>query len=186
MDEIERGAHVSRTLRAQIAKMEMQLAEIASKEEFPYEVQLFFTLYADSKEELERTSSTLMQEMKNSDLTAHVFALRQDKAWKTVIPYGIDYVRDKQRNFNTGAVVSSIPFYIPELHDDDGVYLGPTSSVIRLPYSTSIARASETPTSISSVPVDPVSRPSLRRLRCARHFTGCVAPSLTQRVSTAF
>lgn len=125
LDEIERGAHVNRdTYEAQITKMEIQLAEIASKEEFPYEVQLFFTLYADSKEELERTSSTLMQEMKNSDLTAHVFALRQDKAWKTVIPYGIDYVRDKQRNFNTGAVVSSIPFYIPELHDDDGVYLG--------------------------------------------------------------
>ena len=125
LDEIERGAHVNRdTYEAQIAKMETQIAEIASKEEFPFNIQLFFTLYADSKAELERTSSTLLQELKNSDLTAHIFALRQDKAWKTVIPYGIDYVHDKQRNFNTGAVVSSIPFYIPELHDEDGVYLG--------------------------------------------------------------
>lgn len=125
MDEIERGANINRdTYQTQIEKMEMQLAEIAAREEYPYKIQLFFTLYADSKEELERTSSTLMQELKNTDLTAHIFALRQDKAWKTVIPYGIDYVDDKHRNFNTGAVISSIPFYTPELHDEDGVYLG--------------------------------------------------------------
>lgn len=125
LDEVERGAHVKRDIfEDQIQKMEAQLAELVNKTQSPYEVQFFFTLYADSKNELERVSSTLIQDLKNNDLTAQIFALRQDKAWKTVVPYGIDYVNDKKRNFNTGSVLSSIPFYIPELYDNEGVYLG--------------------------------------------------------------
>ena len=124
-EEVESGKNRERdTYEAQIGKLEKQIADLASKQEYAFNAQLFFTLYANDKKELERHTNLLVQDLKNSDLTAQIFALRQDKAWKTVIPYGKDYVRDKKRNFNTGAVISSIPFYIPELYDDYGVFLG--------------------------------------------------------------
>ena len=124
-EEVEKGSNKDRdTYEEQAARLTRQLAELASREESAYEVQLFFSLYADTKEELERQSNNLIQELKSSDLTVHTFALRQDKAWKNIVPYGIDYLRDKKRNFNTGAVISSVPFYIPELYDDYGVFVG--------------------------------------------------------------
>lgn len=124
-DEVKIGANRNLDLyKINIAKLEAQLEELVSKEEKAFEAQLFFTLYADSKSELERNTSTLLQSLRSNDLTAHEFALRQDIAWKSIVPYGIDYVNDKKRNFNTGAIVSSIPFYLPELYDDYGVYLG--------------------------------------------------------------
>lgn len=124
-EEIQKGSNKDRdTYENTIASLETQLAELASRDEMAYETQLFFSLYADSKKELERQSNLLIQELKASDLTIHTFALRQDKAWKNIVPYGIDYIQDKKRNFNTGAVVSSIPFYIPELYDDYGVFIG--------------------------------------------------------------
>lgn len=108
----------------QIHNLEKQLSELATNEEQAFEVQLFFTLYASSKAELERNSSSLLADLKSSDITAYSFDLRQDDAWKSVLPYCLDYVNDKKRNFNTGALICSVPFYLPEISDENGVYLG--------------------------------------------------------------
>lgn len=124
-EEIESGANRNRdTFQIQIEKLTNQLAELASREEVAFDVQIFFSLYADSKAELERSTNLLTQELKNNDITPAAFALRQEKAWKSIAPYAKDYVKDKKKNFNTGAVISSIPFYIPELYDEYGVFLG--------------------------------------------------------------
>lgn len=124
-EEIEKGMNRNRdTYMQQIRDIEYQIAELASKEEQAYEAQFFFSLYAKSKDELERNSNLLIESLKNSDITAHIFALRQEQGWKTVMPYGLDYVQDKKRNFNTGAIVSSVPFYVPELYNKNGVFIG--------------------------------------------------------------
>lgn len=124
-EEIERGANRNRdTFQIQISKLEEQIAELASREELAYEAQFLFTLYADSKEELSRNTISLIQELKEEHITPQVLALRQDEGYRSVVPYGIDYLNDKKRNFNTGSIISSIPFYIPELYDEFGVYLG--------------------------------------------------------------
>lgn len=124
-EEIERGANRNRdTFQEQIDKLEYQIAELATRNEFAFEAQFLFTLYADSREELSRNTIALMQELKEEHITPQVLALRQDEGYRTVVPYAIDYLQDKKRNFNTGAVISSIPFYIPELYDDYGLYLG--------------------------------------------------------------
>lgn len=124
-EEIERNANRNRDIYAsQIAGLEKQIADLTSGAELPFDVQIFFTLFANSKEELERTTSLIIPELKEEGIVAQPFALRMDKAYKTVVPYGVDYVQDKKRNFNTGAIVSSIPFYTPELFDEEGIYLG--------------------------------------------------------------
>lgn len=124
-DEIEQGANRNRDkYQNTIQDLETQLADLTSKTEQAFETQLFFSLYADSKKELERNTNLIIQDLKSVDITAQVFALRQDSAWKSVLPYGKDYVNDKKRNFTTGAVISSIPYYLPELYDEYGVYLG--------------------------------------------------------------
>mgnify|MGYP002652699419 FL=1 len=124
-EEIERGANRNRdTFQEQIDRLEFQIAELSTRNEFAFEAQFLFTLYADSREELSRNTVALMQELKEEHITPQVLALRQDEGYRTVVPYAIDYLQDKKRNFNTGAVISSIPFYIPELYDDYGVYLG--------------------------------------------------------------
>lgn len=124
-DEIKSGGNRNRDVKKhEIEKIKQQLADLVENTQKAFEVQLFFTLYASSKEELERNSSSILQSLLADEITAYPFALRQDTAWKTVVPYGIDYVNDKKRNFNTGAVAASIPFYLPELYDELGVYLG--------------------------------------------------------------
>lgn len=124
-EEIERNANRNRdTYTSQIVGLEQQIAELTSGSELPFDVQIFFTLYTNSKEELERQTSLIIPYLKEAGIVAQPFALRMDKGFKTVVPYGIDYIQDKKRNFNTGAIVSSIPFYTPELYDEDGVYLG--------------------------------------------------------------
>lgn len=123
-DEVDSGGTRNLdTYRNQMEALEQQIAELQGPEG-GFEAQVFFTLYADSEDLLESISTRLVENLKGDDVVAEPFYLRQDDAWKTVIPYGIDYVKDKKRNFNTGAVVSSIPFFIPELYDDSGVYLG--------------------------------------------------------------
>lgn len=108
----------------QIDNLEKQIGRLATKEEQAFDVQIFFTLYAKSKAELERNSSSLLADLKSNDITAYSFDLRQDDAWKTVLPYGIDYVNDKKRNFTTGSVISSVPWYLSEIDDTNGVFLG--------------------------------------------------------------
>lgn len=112
------------TLQTQIRNLEIQIAHLASKEDQAFDVELFFTLYARSKPELERNSTSLLSDLRSNEVTAYSFDLRQYEAWKTVLPYGIDYVHDKKRNFTTGALLSSVPFYLPVLNDENGVFLG--------------------------------------------------------------
>lgn len=127
-DEIEKGSNRDRdTYQRQIEQLSQQLEELSSREEQAFETEVFFTLYADTKDELERNTSFILQGLKSADITAHSFDLRQEQAWKSVLPFGIDYVNDKKRNFNTGAVISSVPFYLPELYDEFGVFLGTNS-----------------------------------------------------------
>lgn len=124
-EEIERGGNRNRDIYVtQIEKLESQIRELSSREESAFEAQFLFTLYADSREELSRHTINILQELKEERITAQVLALRQDEGYRTVAPYAIDYLKDKKRNFNTGATISSIPFYVPELYDEFGVYLG--------------------------------------------------------------
>lgn len=124
-EEIERGGNRNRdTYADQIQRLEGQIRELSSREESAFEAQFLFVLYADSREELSRHTINILQELKEERITAQVLALRQDEGYRTVAPYAIDYLKDKKRNFNTGATISSIPFYVPELYDDYGVYLG--------------------------------------------------------------
>lgn len=124
-EEIERGGNRNRdTYADQIQRLEGQIRELSSREESAFEAQFLFVLYADTREELSRHTINILQELKEERITAQVLALRQDEGYRTVAPYAIDYLKDKKRNFNTGATISSIPFYVPELYDDYGVYLG--------------------------------------------------------------
>ena len=69
-EEIERGANRNRdTFQEQIDKLEYQIAELATRNEFAFEAQFLFTLYADSREELSRNTIALMQELKEEHIT---------------------------------------------------------------------------------------------------------------------
>lgn len=127
-DEVQSGKNRERDIYSnKIRNLQEQISELTSKTEMAFDITLYFALYADSYNELERNTKFLLQSLRTDDITAYPFCLRQYEAWKSVVPYGIDYITDMDRNFNTGAIISSVPFYLPELYDELGVYLGTNS-----------------------------------------------------------
>lgn len=87
--------------------------------------QLFINLYADSEREMKSQSGTLTDFFDSKD-GAKVLPLymREDKAYKSTIPYGKTYITDKHRNVNTGQLTALFPFYNSEINHIHGVVLG--------------------------------------------------------------
>lgn len=89
-----------------------------------YYVQVGTNIYEDTLEDLNRQSLRLETALKGRRINLDRMYLTEEEAYKTVLPIGMSFIRDKFRNFNTGALCACFPFYNSELCHKDGVFLG--------------------------------------------------------------
>lgn len=89
-----------------------------------FHIQIVSTLYEDSEEDLNKQTSRLRNRLKGRRIDVSPLYLRQEEGYKSTLPIGEMFVKDKLRNFNTGALTACFPFYNSEISHNDGVFLG--------------------------------------------------------------
>ena len=89
-----------------------------------FHVQIISTLYENSEEALNKQTSRLRNRLKGRRIDVSPLYLRQEEGYKSTLPIGEMFIKDKLRNFNTGALTACFPFYNSEISHNDGVFLG--------------------------------------------------------------
>ena len=111
-------------LADQINGLKQQKRRLERSMEKMFSTQLFFNIYSDSKEKLTHASRDLESYFGGKGAKIMALYMRQDKAYKSALPYGKSYVTDEQRNANTGQVAGMFPFYNSEINHIRGVKFG--------------------------------------------------------------
>lgn len=123
--EYERGQNKRTTeLPAKIRKLYEQREKIESNIENLYMSEIFYTLYANSKNELDKETEKISSRLNGKRIITTPLLLRQDDAYKSCLPYGKQFVSRYSRNFNTGSLVASFPFYNSEVSHEYGTFIG--------------------------------------------------------------
>ena len=89
-----------------------------------YYVQVGTNIYEDDLDELNKQTLRLENNLKGRRIHVDRMYLTEEDAYKTVLPIGMSFIKDKFRNFNTGALCACFPFYNSELCHKDGVFIG--------------------------------------------------------------
>ncbi len=89
-----------------------------------FHIQIVSSLYENSLEELNKQSSRLINRLKGRRIDINELYLRQDEGYKSTLPIGEMFIKDRLRNFNTGALTACFPFYNSEISHKDGIFLG--------------------------------------------------------------
>lgn len=112
------------SLQDKISQLYDQRRKLEQNYENLFYVQIASNLYADTEEQLKQETEKLENTLKGRKINMMPTYLRQDDGYKTVLPFGKTYLPDLFRNFNTGALTSTFPFYNPEIIHEKGVFLG--------------------------------------------------------------
>lgn len=123
--ELEKGSikNVTR-LRNNIEELYQQRERLEQNYENLFYVQLVSNLYAESKDVLLKQSQMLDNRLKGRRMNFMPVYLEQDNAYKTALPFGRNYLKSAYRNFSSGALTASFPFYNSEISHKDGVFMG--------------------------------------------------------------
>ena len=89
-----------------------------------YYVQVGTNIYENDLDELNKQTLRLENALKGRRINVDRMYLSEEDAYKTVLPIGMSFIKDKFRNFNTGALCACFPFYNSELCHNDGVFIG--------------------------------------------------------------
>lgn len=123
--EQERGNIRNTTrLKNMIEQLYAQRERLEQNWENLFYVQIASNLYANSVEELNKESQVLDNKLKGRKIYMMPLYLRQKDGYKTVLPFGKSYLPDTFRNFNSGALTATFPFYNSEISHETGVFTG--------------------------------------------------------------
>lgn len=89
-----------------------------------FHIQIVSSLYEDSLEELNKQTTRLNNRLKGRRIDLNELYLRQEEGYKSTLPIGEMFIKDRLRNFNTGALTACFPFYNSEISHKDGIFLG--------------------------------------------------------------
>lgn len=89
-----------------------------------YYVQIGTNIYENSLDELNKQTLRLENSLKGRRINVDRMYLQEEDAYKTVLPIGMSFIKDRYRNFNTGALCACFPFYNSEICHKDGVFIG--------------------------------------------------------------
>lgn len=89
-----------------------------------FQIQIGATLFTNSKDNLEKETQKLDNKLRGKKIYLMPMYLRQDETFKSILPYGKSYIKDMYRNFNSGALTSTFPFYNNEIFHKNGVFCG--------------------------------------------------------------
>ena len=84
---------------------------------------LYFTIYANSLEELNNIQHKVESVLRQQLIYSKPATTQQEQAFNSVIPQMEDKLQVK-RNMNTGAISTSFPFTSADLSQDDGILYG--------------------------------------------------------------
>ena len=123
--EIEKGniKNITR-LKNNIQQLYAQRERLEQNFENLFYIQIMSNLYADSEKQLNKESQMLDNKLKGRRIDLMPAYLKQDDAYKSVLPFGRIYTKDKYRNFSSGALTACFPFYNSEISHEDGVFIG--------------------------------------------------------------
>lgn len=111
-------------LRNTITQLYEQRERLEQNYENLFHIQIATNLYTNSKEELDKETQKLDNKLKGRKINLMPVYLRQDDAYKTVLPYGKSYLPDMYRNFNSGSLTACFPFYNSEISHKTGIFCG--------------------------------------------------------------
>lgn len=111
-------------LRNNIEQLYAQREKLEQNFENLFYIQIMSNLYTDSVDDLNKQSQMLDNKLKGRRINLMPVYLKQDDAYKSVLPFGKIYTNELYRNFNSGALTACFPFYNSEISHRDGVFIG--------------------------------------------------------------
>lgn len=108
----------------QIANLYRQRERIELRLERMYFVSILANLYSTKLDTLEKESMLLENRLQSQSIYIRNLKFRQRDCFRSVLPLGENYIEDLYRNFDSGALTASFPFYNADISHDDGVFLG--------------------------------------------------------------
>lgn len=115
-------------LKSDIENLYVQRAKLEQNQENLFYIQVAANLYASSKEELDKQTQTLDNKLKGRKIYLMPTYLQQADGYKSALPIGKSYLPDHFRNFNSGALTSTFPFYHGEIMHETGVFIAQNST----------------------------------------------------------
>lgn len=120
--EAERGSIKNTTRNANILKeLYQQRALLEQNRENMFKVEVLAQMYQYSLKVLNKESQKLISRMAGKKNKLMPLFLRQEEAYRSTRPFGINHITDYYRNFGTGAASDCFPFYNAEYSQDHGI-----------------------------------------------------------------
>lgn len=119
----EKGRVRDPGLQAAIVDAEELRDKLQVGEERFFRFSLYFTIYADSLEELSYVQHKVESILGQNLIYSKPATVQMEQGFTSTIPQGLDKLEVK-RNMNTGAISTSFPFTSADLSQDDGILYG--------------------------------------------------------------
>jgi len=111
-------------LQATIEQLYDQRRKLEQNYENLFYIHIVSNLYENSLESLDKQTQKLTNRLKGRKIDLLPMYLRQEDAYKSGLPFGVNFIKDKMRNFNSGALTACFPFYNSEVSHKNGVFIG--------------------------------------------------------------
>lgn len=111
-------------LQATIEQLYDQRRKLEQNYENFFYIHIVSNLYENSLESLDKQTQKLTNRLKGRKIDLSPMYLRQEDAYKSGLPFGVNFIKDKMRNFNSGALTTCFPFYNSEVSHKNGVFIG--------------------------------------------------------------
>ena len=118
------------SLQDKISSLIAQRRALEQNYENLYYIQIGANIYDDSVESLKKQTEKLIGKLKGRRINVDEMYLRQEESYKSVLPIGQSFVKDKFRNFNSGALSACFPFYYSEIYHKNGTFIGINSDTM--------------------------------------------------------
>lgn len=123
--EHKRGSNKDITrLTYEIQKLYEQRIRIEQSLESLFHVEILNTLQCKSKEELDKATTLLHNDLKGSRIKLNNLYFRQDKAFLSCLPLADAKIANWYRNFTSDALADCNPFYNSDISHPNGVFMG--------------------------------------------------------------
>ena len=119
----EKGLVRDPQLETQLEDAETLRTEIQRGQEKFFQYGLYFTIYADSEEKLEKTTKQLESILGGRLVLTKRADLRAEQGFNSTLPMGLDEL-DVHRNMNTSPLSTTFPFSSSELTSNKGILYG--------------------------------------------------------------
>ena len=110
-------------LQATIEQLYDQRRKLEQNYENLFYIHIVSNLYENSLESLDKQTQKLTNRLKGRKIDLSPMYLRQEDAYKSGLPFGVNFIKDKMRNFNSGALTACFPFYNSEVSHKNGVFI---------------------------------------------------------------